>query len=310
MSIDNRLIGSRRGIHTWLVALVVLGSLLAGGCAGAESPVEVGAANGNVVIADRPERIVSLSPTATEMLFAIGAGSQVVAVDQDSDYPAGVPTTGLNGVDPNVEALAAYRPDLIVYANEPGRLQESLDALGVPALFQPAAGSLDDAYAQILRLGRVTGHSEEAQDVVEEMKERIAGIVESSVRPAASPSYYHELDGTFFTATSSTFIGQIYGLLGLVNIADPADQLGSGYPQLSAEYIIGANPDFIFLADARCCGESAETVGARPGWDQIEAVRQGRVVELDDDVASRWGPRVVELLGAVARALEEFDSVS
>ena len=119
----------------------------------------------------------------------------------------------------------------------------------------------------------------------------------------------HELDDTLYTVTSSTFIGEVYTLAGLVNAADPADADGSawGYPQLSAEYLLDADPDLIFLADTRCCAQDAETVAARPGWESLTAVETGRIVELDDDVASRWGPRIVDFLRAIVNAVNAID---
>ena len=125
-------------------------------------------------------------------------------------------------------------------------------------------------------------------------------------RPEAL-TYYHELDPTFFTVTSATFIGQVYTLLGLDNIADPADADGYGYPQLSAEYIVEQDPDLIFLADTKCCGQTPETVAARPGWSELTAVTTGAIVPLDDDVASRWGPRVVDFLRTVATKVAELE---
>lgn len=269
-------------------------------------PVIVAAANGEVAIPRRPARIVSLSPTATETLFAIGAGSQVLAVDAESSFPSSAPRTDLSGFDPNIEALAAYRPDLVVYSTEPGDLAKSLEAIGVPGLLQPAAANLDDAYSQIVELGTATGRQTAAERLAARMKTRIARTVESLPRFPRPPTYYHELDEKYFTATSRTFVGELYKLLGLDNIADPADKLGNGYPQLSGEFIIQANPDLIFLADARCCGQSAKTLGARPGWQQIDAVQNGGVIELDDDIASRWGPRIVDHVGSVAEALQSI----
>ncbi|HEX2772278.1 MAG TPA: ABC transporter substrate-binding protein, partial [Micromonosporaceae bacterium] len=120
-------------------------------------------------------------------------------------------------------------------------------------------------------------------------------------------TYFHELGPELYTATSKTFIGSIYSLAGLENIADPADANGAagGYPQLSQEAIVKANPDFVFLADTKCCKQTPETVKGRPGWAGVTAVRSGQVVPLDDDIASRWGPRIVDLLreivGAVAK---------
>ena len=267
-------------------------------------PVTIDSAAGEVTIAARPERIVSLSPTATEMLFAIDAGEQVAAVDDQSTYPPEAPMTDVSGFEPNVEAIAGYEPDLVVYATETGDLGSSLTGLGVTTLFQPAAATLDDVYDQIEELGLATGHVAEAEELVTTMREEIDSIT-SAVEPPAEPlTFFHELDDTYYTVTSSTFIGQLYAMVGLENVADAADDTGGGYPQLSAEYIVDADPDLIFLADTRCCGQSLRTVSRRPGWDRITAVRTGNVIELDDDVASRWGPRVVEYLRAIATAIE------
>jgi iron complex transport system substrate-binding protein len=265
----------------------------------ASFPVTVTAANGPVDIAEQPAAIVSLSPTATEMLFAIGAGDQVKAVDDNSNFPDGVPTTDLSSFEPNVEAIATYSPDLVVAATDPGELVSGLNALHIPVLLLPAANALDDTYGQIEQLGAATGHVGDAAELVGQMKSDIDDITASLPAEAEPASFYHELDNTFFSATSSTFIGTIYGLAGLRNIADDADD-GSGYPQLSAEYIIQQDPDLVFLADTKCCGQDASTVAARPGWDQLSAVKGENVVELDDDIVSRWGPRIVDFLRTVA----------
>jgi iron complex transport system substrate-binding protein len=269
-------------------------------------PITVEAANGLVTIAARPEHIVSLSPTATEMLFAIGAGPQVVAVDAFSNYPPEAPVTDLSGVEPNVEAITTYDPDLVVIQYDPGDLIVSLQALDIPVMEEPSAQTLDDAYAQIEQLGDATGNRDAADRVVASMKDEIAAVVASVVQPSVPLTYYHELDDTYFSVTSSTFIGQVYSLLGLRNIADEAEGAANGYPQLSAEYILDANPNLIFLADTKCCGQSADTVAQRPGWDHLTAVAGGAVVELDDDVASRWGPRVVDFLRVVADRVQQL----
>ena len=268
-------------------------------------PITIPAANGDVTIAERPERIVSLSPTATEMLFAIGAGEQVEAVDDQSNFPTDAPVTDLSGFEPNVEAIASFEPDLVVYSTEPGDLGESLEGLGIPALLQDAAASLDDVYHQIGQLGTATGHVSEAEDLAQAMRADIDGIVASIELPDKPLSFYHELDDTYYSVTSSTFIGQLYTLVGLRNIADEAKGAGGGYPQLSAEYIVDADPDLIFLADTKCCGQSSRTVARRPGWGRIAAVENGGVIPLDDDVASRWGPRVVDYLRRIAEAVAD-----
>jgi iron complex transport system substrate-binding protein len=251
--------------------------------------------------ADAPERIVSLAPTPTEMLYAIGAGDQVVAVDDQSNYPDEAPQTELSGFEPNVEAIVGYEPDLVVLTDDNGDVVAGLEAADVETLLLPAATTIDDSYDQIEQLGDATGHEDGAAEVVDGMKDDIEEITSSLPEQSGeAPTYYHELDQTLFTATSSTFIGQVYDLVGLENIADAADSDGSGYPQLSAEYVLDQNPDLIFLADTKCCGQTAETVAARPGWAELDAVTSGRVVPLDDDIASRWGPRVVDLLRTVA----------
>ena len=264
-------------------------------------PVTVTGTNGDVTIDSRPERIVSLSPTATEDLFAIGAGDQVIAVDDQSNYPADVPTTDLSGFEPNVEAIAGYEPDLVVFATEPGDLGSSLEGLGITALQLDAAPNLDVAYDQIEQLGAATGHADESAALVEQMRSDIQGLVDEA-DTAIAMSFYYELDDTFYSVTSKTFIGQLLRMLGLENIADEVGKGSGGYPQLSAEYIIESDPDLIFLADTKCCGQSAETVAERPGWAGLTAVADGGVVPLDDDVASRWGPRVVGLLEQISDA--------
>lgn len=265
----------------------------------ADFPVTLSTTNGKVTLEDRPGRIVSLSPTATEILFAIEAGDQVIAADDNSNFPADAPTTELSGFEPNVEAIADYDPDLVVVSST-GQVVKALTTLGIPVLVQPAAADLEDSYDQISQLGTATGHEPEAEELVDSMKSEIEEIVSSVPESDGDLTYFHELDDAFFTVTSDTFIGEIYSLLGLRNIADRAQGAESGYPQLSVEYIVDADPDLIFLADTKCCDQSQETVSERAGWDQISAVENGAVVELDDDIASRWGPRVVDFLRTAA----------
>jgi iron complex transport system substrate-binding protein len=302
-------------VKSTLLAAIVAVAAVAGAFAPAPSgaeplakprplfPVTVAAANGRVTIPRRPTRIVSLSPTATENLFAIGAGKQVVAVDEFSTYPARAPRTKLSGFQPNAEAIASYRPDLVVVHSD-GGIVDQLEALRIRVIHNPAATNLDRAYRGILLLGRATGHRRNAAGVVRSMKSRIRASVVSAKRSgSARLSVYHELTTDYYSANSSTFIGQIYRLFGLRNIADAASDANSGYPKLSAEHIIAANPDLIVLADSKCCGQSYATVASRPGWSTIKAVRNRRVVRADDDVASRWGPRIVSFVRAVATAL-------
>ncbi len=277
----------------------------------AHFPVSITAPGGAVVaIAHQPRRIISLSPTATEMLFAIGAGSQVAAVDDQSNYPSNAPMTKLSGFQPNIEAIAAYTPDLVVAAEDIGGLVHGVEALNIPILVEPAAKSLDDSYLQIKQLGAATGHPGEADSLVARMRAQVSSFVASVSKPARRLRVYHELDDTYYSVTSATFIGQAYRLFGLTNIADAASGAAPDYPQLSAEYIVASNPDLIVLADTRCCRQDLKTVAARPGWGAITAVKTGQVVGVDDDVASRWGPRIIDFMQAVALHVQQLEKVA
>jgi iron complex transport system substrate-binding protein len=271
---------------------------------GASYPVTVSAGGKNVTVVKQPTRIVSLSPTLTEMLYAVGAGRQVKAVDDQSNHPADAPKTKLSGFTPNTEAIAGYQPDLVVLSYDTNNVVAGLTKLKIPVYVANAATTLDGSYRQLADLGKLTGHADRATGVVNGMKKDIAAAVASVPARSKPLTYYYELDPQLHSATSKTFIGALFSRLGLTDIADPADKDGSGYPQLSAEYTVKADPDLIFLADTKCCGQSAAVVAKRPGWAALAAVRGHRVYGLDDDVASRWGPRVVQLVQAAAKAVK------
>ena len=314
------------------VGVVAASALLAAGCSSSKSassaagsgstttassaasgaaafPATITAKNGAVKLAAEPKKIVSLSPSATEDLFQIGAGSQVVAVDDQSNFPATAPKTTLSGYKPNAEAIAKYNPDLVVVADDSSQIVEQLGKLNVPVLWFDAPNTLDDAYSQITELGAATGHAGPAATAVASMKQQITAAIAATKKPASPLKYYYEV-GTpgNYSATSKTFIGSIFSQFGLTNIADPADKTGSGYPQLSDEYLVTSAPDLIFLADTKCCQQTAATVAARPGWSAIPAVKnaaKGTVVGIDDDIASRWGPRLVQLVQQIAKAVNQ-----
>jgi iron complex transport system substrate-binding protein len=273
----------------------------------AGSPVTVDVYGTPFTVDARPERIISLSPSSTEGLFAVGAGPQVIAADEFSDHPAEVPTSELSGFTPNVEAIVALDPDLVVVSYDPGDLVASLGAAGIPVLVLDAAFDLDDVMRQLIILGDVTGNADTAADVVADLEARVARAVQGTPTLESPLTYFHVLDETLFTVTSSTFVGSVYGLFGLVNIADPADADGSafGYPQLSAEYLVDADPDLVFLAN----GDVA-SFAALPVLGQLRAVEDGAVIALAPDISSRWGPRVVDFIEQVAGAVADLAAVS
>lgn len=269
-------------------------------------PVTVTAANGAIKVSKRPTAIVSLSPTATEMLYSIGAGSQVKAVDDDSDYPLQAPRTKLSGFTPNIEAIVAEKPDLVVISFDSSVVTKRLAAFSIPVLYLPAPTALSGVYAEFDQLGEVTGHEQQARAEVATLRSQVSQIVSAAPHRAKPLTYYYELDQTYYSATSTTFIGRLLGLLGLKSIADAAKGAAAagGYPQLSAEYILKANPDYIILADTICCHQDAATVAKRPGWSSLTAVKTHHVIALNDAIASRWGPRFIDLLRTVLAALK------
>ncbi|MEO3748502.1 ABC transporter substrate-binding protein [Plantactinospora sp. B5E13] len=298
-----------------LAALLATAALALGGCADSTTDQPATGASGStasypvtvgsLTLDKRPEKIVVLGPSATEMLFAIGAGQQVTAVDDNSNHPAEAPKSELSAFTPNAEAIAAKQPDLVVLTNDLNKIADQLGQLKIPFYLAPAATTLDDSYRQITDLGTLTGHPDEAADVVQRMKDDIAKLTADLPQRAKKLTYFYELGPEYYSATSKTFVGSLFTLGGLENIADPADADGAkdGYPQLSEEAIIQANPDLVFLADTKCCQQSADTVKARKGWAGVTAVKNNQIVALDDDIASRWGPRVVDLLRAIVDAV-------
>lgn len=275
-----------------LTSVAVLVALAVSGCSTPESTTDT------TTVAERPDSIVSLSPSATETLFAVGAGDQVVAVDSQSDYPANAPRTELSAYTPSLEAIVEYEPDLVIASDDIGGLVAALGAADVPVLLLPAATSIGDAYSQIEQVADAAGHADEGDVLVDEMRSRVDAAVAGV--PVRNATYFHELDSMLYTVSSDSFIGQIYGLFGLTSIADGA---GSDYPQMSDEGVVAADPDFVFLADSQCCGVTVESVSDRPGWSTTTAVREGQVFAVDEDMSSRWGPRIADQVESVAAIL-------
>jgi iron complex transport system substrate-binding protein len=267
--------------------------------------------------ATKPSCVVSLSPTATETLFAIGAGRQVQAVDKDSDYPTtGLPTKRIDALNPSVEAVigickitAAHpsaKPDVVVISYDANDIKEKLTAVGVKVVEQLPPANVNQAYAQIEQLGKLTGHVTSADALAASIKSTIAKDVASVPKhPGKKLTAYYELDTTYYSLTSSTFVGSLLKSLGVVNIADAKNtSADGGYPQLSVEYIVSADPKMIFLADTVCCKATAATVAKRPGFSKVAAVKDDEVIGLSDDVASRWGPRLSLLMNELTASVK------
>jgi iron complex transport system substrate-binding protein len=277
----------------------------------------ISAASAGASTAPAPQCVVSLSPTATETLFAIGAGHQVQAVDTDSDFPTtGLPTKKINALSPSVEAVIGIckvtathkstKPDLVIISYDANQIKEKLTALGVKVVEQNAPPTESGALAEIRQLGTLSGHVAKADALANSIKSTITKDITSIPSHAGKTlTAYYELDPTFYSLTSSTFVGSLLKSLGVVNIADPKNTTAdAGYPQLSAEYIVSANPKLIFLADTVCCKASASTLAARPGFKNMVAITDHEVIGLNDDIASRWGPRLGILMNELTAAVK------
>jgi iron complex transport system substrate-binding protein len=256
-------------------------------------------------ITKKPTKIISLSPSATEIFFAIGAKSQILAVDNLSNYPAGAPVSEISAFEPNVEAILAKKPDLVLLSidsTKAPQIRNALVKLGIPVLMEKAPATLQDVYAENTLLGKVTDRADGAAKLNASMGKSIKDVL-AKAKKSSKIRIFHELDDTYYSVTSNTFIGKVYKDFGAVNIADAASGAdSSGYPQLSAEYLLKSDPQVIFLADAQY-GVTSESVSKRAGWSQISAVKNKKIVELPADVPSRWGPRLVDFYKLIGASL-------
>ena len=259
-------------------------------------------------IAKKPTKIISLSPSATEIFFAVGAGSQILAVDDYSNYPANAPISEISGYQPNVEAILAKKPDLVllsVNSTKAPQIRNALVKLGIPVLMEKAPATLSDVYAENTILAQVTDRQAGGTKLNAAMAKSIKDVL-AKAKKSSKIRIFHELDDTYYSATSETFIGKVYKDFGAVNIADEASGAdNSGYPQLSAEYLLKSDPQVIFLADAQY-GVTADSVSKRAGWSQISAVKNQKIVELPADVPSRWGPRLVDFYKLIGASLAKI----
>ena len=248
----------------------------------------------------KPDRIISLSPTATEMLFAIGAGGNVVAVDSHSNFPKDAPLTNLSALEPNLEAIASYKPDLVIIAFEIGNLKVDLNAVGIEVLMLPAIPTVEDALKQILEIGDITGNEENAEKLVVKIRSQIKTI---SLQREGKPKFsvYHELDENYYSPSTWSFLGNIYDILGFKNIADEADTAKTGYPKLSAEYIMISNPDIIVTSGLK--NDKQLKFASRAGWNAIKAVQNEAIISVEPDIAGRWGPRMIDFCEQIIHKL-------
>jgi iron complex transport system substrate-binding protein len=262
---------------------------------------------GREVVLDAPaQRIISLAPSNTEILYAIGAGSQVVGRDAFSDYPAeaaAVTDIGATYEALNTELIVSLKPDLILLAEVNAAEQaKTLEDLGLTVYYLKNPTTLEEMYTNLEIVAQLTGHEDEATALIESFKARVAAVDEKIMPLSSRFSVFYEIDATDpakpYTAGAGTFITLLIDRAGGFNIASDVE----GYPQLSLEQVVAADPAFIILGDS-AYGITPEVVAARPGWENLSAVKNAQVFPFDDNLVSRPGPRLVDGLEALAKLL-------
>lgn len=295
-----------------MTIMVVVVALFAAGCAPtpapAAGPIQVTDGLGRAVtLAAAAQRIVSIAPSNTEILFAIGAGKQVVGRDEMSDYPAeakAVTSIGSTYAKLNTEAVVALKPDLVLAADitNPEQIQ-ALEQLGITVYELPNPKDFAGLYANLATIGKLTGHEAEAAAYADQLKARVDAVMSRMAGVSAKPKVYYELDATDptkpYTTGPGTFVDMLITLSGGQNIGAA---LGTAYAQISSEELVRQNPDVIVLGDA-AYGITVESVGQRPGWGALAAVKNGAVYPFDDSLVSRPGPRLVDGLEQFAKLI-------
>jgi iron complex transport system substrate-binding protein len=294
-----------------LFVFLSLSLLLAGCGATAETSTDpitlVDGLDREVSLPAPAQTVVSLAPSNTEILFAVGAGSQVVGRDMFSDYPAeaaSVQDVGGSMGEYNLEAIVALQPDLVLAGGiNPPELVAALEELGLTVYFLPNPLTLEEMYANLETVGALTGHAAEAADLIESLAARVAAVDEAVATAEARPTVFYELDATDpaspYTAGAGTFVDQLIARAGGMNVAG---EIETPWAQVDIETLLTYDPDLIILGDS-AWGQSAETVAARPGWQELAAVQSGAIHPFDDNTVSRPGPRLVDGLEALARLL-------
>jgi iron complex transport system substrate-binding protein len=290
--------------------LVALALLLAA-CAPVAAPASLGLSLtdglGRVVSLAAPaQKVVSMAPSNTEILFAVGAGGQTIGRDMFSDYPAqamALPDIGGSMGEYSLEAITALDPDLVLAAeiNTPEQVK-ALEDLGLTVFYLKNPTTLEEMYTNLEIVARLTGHEKEAAGLVTALKARVAAVDEKIAPFSMRMSVFYEVDASDpakpWTAGKGTFITLLIDRAGGWNIASDLD----AYPQLSVEQIVAADPQVILLGDA-AWGVTVESVAQRPGWETLSAVKNGQVLPFDDNLVSRPGPRLVDGLEALAKLL-------
>jgi|GEM_PF-1461022 len=258
-------------------------------------PVTISSGGYKDTVPTRPTRILCLSASSTQMLYAIGAGKQVVAVDKYSAYPKNAPRTSFTGYETSAEDYLPYHPNLVILAFNENNMVQQLNVLHIPVLVMPAANTIRSADIQMLQLGLATGHYLAAKKQVNKLATTLHQISHRVGNKGQGLTYFIELSPSLYTATSSTFIGSVFSLFKMKNIAGQV-KYNSNYPQINSSFLLKSNPDIVILADTVCCGQTPKSFASRPGYSVLQAVKNHNVYGVNDSVASEWGPHTLVVM--------------
>ena len=262
-----------------------------------------------VTLSHPAQKVVSLAPSNTEILFAVGAGKQTIGRDEFSDYPAeakSLPSVGGSMGNYSIEQIAALKPDLVLAAeiNTPEQVK-AITELGLTVYYLSNPKTLEDLYTNLETVAQLTGHESDAAKLVDSLKARVAAVDEKIALLSARPTVFYEIDASDpakpYSAGPGTFVDLLIRRAGAENLTSLAG-IKDAYPQVSLEQIVSADPGFILLGDAMW-GVTPESVTQRPGWDKIAAVQNNQVFAFDDNLVTRPGPRLVDGLESLAKLL-------
>lgn len=296
-------------MQVFLVLTLIL-VMLAGCASPAAAPQAINLTDGlgrNVSLAEPAARIVSLAPSATEILFAVGAGEQVIGRDSFSNYPeaaADIQDVGGSMGDYSFEVIASLNPDLVIATeiNTPEQVK-ALEDLGLTVYYIKNPVQLDGLYPILETVGQLTGHDAEASALVKDLTARVAAVTETVAKAQTAPLVFYELDGSDpakpWTSGPNTFMDQLIQMAGGVNVGAV---MQDAWAQISLEELLVQDPDLILLGDA-AYGVTAEQVATRSGWQTLSAVQNYAIHPFNDDTASRPGPRMVDALEELAKLL-------
>ena len=301
----------QRSLAALIVFFLLASSALSACQSATPTPASISLTDGlgrAVTLPGPAQRVISLGPSNTEILFAIGAGAQVVGRDSFSDYPAeaqALSDVGGGFGELNKEAIVALEADLVLVADIfPAEQIKALEDLGLTVYALPNPTNFEGMYKNLETVAMLTGHEAQAADLVKTLKARVDAVTQKIAGAAESPLVFYELDSTDinapYTAGPGTFIDTLISAAGGVNLGG---KLNGSWVQVSIEELITQNPAIIVLGDYTWGGVTPEMVQARPGWETLTAVKNGQVFTFDDNLVSRPGPRLVDGLEALAKLL-------